>query len=341
MRINAIPLTGSRGFVSVAQIAVVACAVLVVDGGDARATSPSSSPECGGTVSSTTLDPTAVPTSFGSGSLIIPMDSCYNPDNPGNAGPTNVGGSCGAGPAYACYNQYGGGNDRLPFGVIYLLAENDIPVSIILNQSKLGLADADFSITPPAGSTAPTVKHLTPTAAGYVVDAAGMNCGTNTVYYRGMPFVVEASFAAQALQVITAFNNANANLFTPVTVHVSDYSFSAPVLAVMASRPKPVLIDSSPLDVFFSESGITSVAAPGTTFLWLTGGGTSYQYTWPTVLGPAASNCPGNVCSSLLDGTGTSRIVDVVWASNQIGNINNWSSMGAFFQKGGTTLALD
>ncbi|MGZ3438632.1 MAG: hypothetical protein ACXVDD_03925, partial [Polyangia bacterium] len=61
------------------------------------------------------------------------MDSCYNADNPGNSGPTNSAGSCVAGPVHTCYNSYGGGNDRLPFGVLYLLAENDIPVSIILN----------------------------------------------------------------------------------------------------------------------------------------------------------------------------------------------------------------
>src|SRR5262245_58337704 len=154
MRINVFALTGSAVRVLVGAIAFSA---LVARGGDARATVSPSSPECSGNVSTTTLDPAATTTSFGAGSLIIPMDSCYNPDNPGNAGPTNVGGSCGPGPAYACYNQYGGGNDRLPFGVIYLLAENDIPVNIILNQQKIGLADADFSITPPPGSTTATV----------------------------------------------------------------------------------------------------------------------------------------------------------------------------------------
>ena len=252
-------------------------ATLLLTGPDARATTSSSSPECGGTIDSTTLDPTAMPTSFGAGSLVIPMDSCYNPDNPGNSGPKNVGGSCGAGPSYACYNNYGGGNDRLPFGLLYLLAENDIPVGIILNQTKTALNEADFSITPPSGSSKATVTHLTPSATGYTVDTGGINCGTNTVNYSGMPFVVEASFAAQALQVITAFDNANSNLFTPVTFHVSNYPFTAPVLAVMASRPKPVLIDASPLDTFFGESGITSVAATGTTFLWLSGSGTQLQ----------------------------------------------------------------
>ena len=341
MRINAITLTGSVRGVSRTALAIAICAVLVVHGDDARATS-TSSPECGGTVSSTTLDPTATSTSFAAGSLIIPMDSCYNPDNTGNSGPMNKGGYCGAGPSYTCYANYSSGNVRLPFGLIYLLAENDIPVSIILNQSKTSLTDDDFTVTPPSGSSAATVSELTPGSSGYTVNSTGMksSLGTNTVHYGGMPFVVEASFAAQALQVITAFDNANSNLFTPVNIHVSNYSFTAPVLAVMASRPKPVLIDASPLDTFFSESGITSVATSGTSYLWVSGSGSSYSYTWPSALG-TLSSCPGYKCSSLMDSTNTNRLVDVLWSSNQIGNLNNWSSVGTFFQKGGTVLAID
>lgn len=338
MRNSVFALTSPEGRVT-AKVAIAVCIVFALRA-DAFA-SPTSSPECGGTISSTTLDPVATPTSFGPGSIVIPMDSCYNPDNPGNSGPTNTAGSCVSGPSYTCYNNYGGGNDRLPFGALYLLAENDIPVSIILNQTKLGLADADFSITPPTGSSTATVTHLLPSASGYTTDSAGITCGTNTVYYSGMPFVIEASFAAQALQVLTAFNNANANLFSPVTFHVSNYSFSAPVLAVMASRPRPVLIDASPLDTFFSESGITSVAATGTTFLWLSGSGSNYSYTWPAALTPYPSGCSSaGACNTLMD-LSNNRMVDVVWASNQIGNLNNWSSMGTYFQKGGTVLAVD
>src|SRR4029079_15143285 len=137
MRNNVFSLTPSWKRVLPVAIASLS---LFVDGSAARATVATSSPECSGNVSSTTLDPTATSTSFGAGSLIIPMDSCYNPDNPGNSGPANVNGSCAAGPySYTCDNKYGGGNVRLPFGVLYLLAENDIPVSIILNQTKTAL----------------------------------------------------------------------------------------------------------------------------------------------------------------------------------------------------------
>jgi hypothetical protein len=325
--------------VTLAAPVIIACAsVVTLVPADAGATA-SSSPECGGSFNTTTLDPTATTTAFGPGSLVIPMDSCYNPDSPGNAGPTNVGGSCGAGPSYTCYNSYGGGNVRLPFGLLYLLAENNIPVSVILNQTKLGLADPDFLITPPSGSTTPTVTHLLPSSTGYTADPAGIPCGTNPVDYGGMPFVVEASFAPQALAVITAFNNANSNLFAPVTIHISNYGFTAPVLAVLASRPKPVLIDGPPLDTFFSDSAITSVAAPGTTYLTLAKSGVNtYSYAWPAALTP--SPCSGSTCTTLVD-SNNARIVDVLWTTNQLGNLNNWAAVPAFFQQAGTVTAVD
>src|SRR3954470_10969343 len=91
---------------TIAAFATVACTLCALPT-DAQAGGTASSPECGGSINGITLDPTATSTTFAPGTLIIPMDSCYNPDTPGNSGPKNVGGSCGAGPTYTCYNQYG------------------------------------------------------------------------------------------------------------------------------------------------------------------------------------------------------------------------------------------
>src|SRR5689334_5656705 len=86
---------GRRGRSAIAALGVS----LALVGGDSRA-GTQSGPECGTNVNSATLDPQATSTTFGAGALIIPMDSCYNPDNAGNGGPMNVGGSCGAGTSY-------------------------------------------------------------------------------------------------------------------------------------------------------------------------------------------------------------------------------------------------
>lgn len=339
MKANAIALPGCvRRLLS---IAIGACMVFMLPA-DAAATTSSSTPSCGTTIDPTTKDPTAVTTAFPAGSLIVPMDSCYNPDDAGNSGPKNLGGSCGAsGLSYTCYNATSTGNVRLPYGLIYLLVENNIPVSIILNQKKVSLDEADFSITPPTGSSpsTPTASHLTASSTGYAPDTTGLKSTlkNNTIYYGGMPFVIDAAFAQQALQVVTTFDNANGNLFAPVIFHVANYPFNAPVLAVLASRPKPVVIDGSPLDTFFTESGISSVAASGTTYLTATGSGTSYSFNWPAALTPTPSGCAGGTCSSLVDAS-NNRIVDIVWSANL--RLNNWASMGSFFQNSGTVLAV-
>ena len=328
------------------KVAATACMVFMLH---ADAFASTSSPECGSDSTNASGDPQSVSTSFSAGSLVIPMDSnCYNPDSAGtNGNPKDSAGSCstGAETGYVCYGGTSSGNVRLPFGVLYLLAENNIPVSIILKNTKTSLAEADFSITPPSGSstTVPTVSHLTESSTGYATDSVlSPSLANNTVYYGGMPFVVDAAFAQQALQVLTTFNNANSDLFKAVNIHVANYGFTAPVLAVMASRPKPVLIDQAPLDGFFSESGITSVAASGTTYLTLSGSGTSYSFTWPvSAFGSSPAGCSSaGVCTSPLD-TSNNRIVDIIWSSNNLGNVNNWSSMGTFFQKAGTVLAVD
>src|SRR5436305_2663377 len=84
---------------------------------------PARAATCGG---ASGLDPQSTTGSFGAGSLIIPMDTCYNPDEASNDGPTNTGGACGSKPAYAypggatCYNKASLANVRHPFGMLYL-----------------------------------------------------------------------------------------------------------------------------------------------------------------------------------------------------------------------------
>lgn len=280
--------------------------------------------------------------SFSAGALIIPMDQCYNNDYSAGADYTSNGTTCAANAQFACYRNYSGGNVRLPFGLIYLLAVNNIPVSIILNPTKRGLGDADFSVTPPAGSTTQTASHVTYNGTAWVVNTADMSCGTNTVYYGGMPFIVDGPYADQALQVIKNFNAANGNLFTPVPLQIINYDFQAPVLGVMASRPKPVGIDGSPLTTYFDESGITSVVPNGSTYVTISGTAPNFTYTWPSAAAGTNPACPGDVCSSLTytpsGATQAQKILDVLWVHNP--QYNQWSDINAFYQLGGTALVV-
>src|SRR6185436_1165606 len=141
----------------------IAALLLILAPATARAAS------CGGAAG---LDLQSQTFSFGAGSLIVPLDTCNNPDKAYNAGPTNTGGACGAGPDYAypagarCYNKASLANVRHPFGLLYLWLENGIPVNIILNNTKSGLGDADFSVSATSGSTTQTVTLIKQDAAG-------------------------------------------------------------------------------------------------------------------------------------------------------------------------------
>src|SRR5206468_12795103 len=95
-------------------------------------------------------------TDFPAGSLVIPMDSCFQMGaTPGYDSWQS--GSCSAASASCPYNggSYPTGSIKLGFGVLYLLSTFNIPVYIAESSTKLTLGDADFSISQPNSSTQP------------------------------------------------------------------------------------------------------------------------------------------------------------------------------------------
>jgi hypothetical protein len=283
---------------------------------------------------------------FGAGSLIVPMDQCYNP-SPASASVVAtdwVSGACGtAAVAPTCYSHsYGTGDLRLPYGLVYLLAVNHIPVYLVDNPSKLRLSDADIVVSPSVGATAQTVTYLNPSSGHYLADGSALGCGANPVSYWGMPFVVDASYTAEAVAVIDQFNNnpsmyvgGNTTTFAPVPLHVVNYAFSANVIGVIASRPKPVGISQSTFfDTFFDESGISAVVPWGTAAVHLTetqnptaSNGFVAQYSFP---------CASGTCAQLM--SGAARLLDVLWTDDN--DLQFWSGLGSWFAAGGRALVV-
>src|SRR5581483_1916503 len=171
----------------------------------------------------TALDPVARNTYFGPGSLIIPMDYCFQPDaKSGNYDIIDTPGECVApGTTPKCYATYKSGDTRGAFGMLYLLAINNIPVSIILNQTKSNLGDDDFVITPTNATTDGAV-WLDPSKS-WAADPNGINAisggVSNPLHYNGMPFVVDASFANQAIKVLQNFTAKQSGVIDGVNVH--------------------------------------------------------------------------------------------------------------------------
>jgi hypothetical protein len=312
---------------------------------------------------------------FGAGALVIPMDQCYNPSQ-ASAPIANTdfqSGLCSSVTGPTCYpqNYTAVGDVRLPFGLIYLLAVNHIPVYVIDNPTKESFSDADFTVKPPAGASSPkTVAWLDPNT-GYLADPSTIDCDTNPVSYWGMPFVVDTTYAQEALALIASFNanpgqypgaalaknGTTVTSFATVPIHVINYPFTAPVLSVLQSRPKPIGIsESNFFDSFFDESGITAIVPAGTSAVHLTETSTppnkqsgyagyvsTYTFPWSAPL-PAYPECGGNGnCSQLLHTTGgiQRKILDVIWTDEQ--DLQFWAGTGGltdWFNKGGRALVV-
>jgi hypothetical protein len=161
------------------------------------------------------MAPTCQPTTpgvktFSKGSIIIPMDRCYQ----GDAGtPTG----CASGDA---------GNVLQAYGVVYQLIKNNIPVYWVIKQSKASLTDVDVTVQLDGGAPVGVYNWTPPGAVG----AMPPNNTTFVIDYRGGPFVVDGSDQAA---VFNLFQNGNAatntpalrTLYSAVKVHVSKVAF--------------------------------------------------------------------------------------------------------------------
>jgi hypothetical protein len=293
--------------------------------------------------------------SFQAGSLIIPTDECYQggatnaaPWAPSGATPAVREGwspdgtmctwydanstlSTNGAPYYgACWaaltTTYGATSTGLQhaFGVLYLLAKNNIPVSIINRTDKQALGDYDFSVAPTDSGN--PVYYLR-WSSGYQARNLASTGGA-PVYYRGMPFVVAAAYAEQALAVLTASNNAG-GLFSDVTLHVARADFQAPVAALIATTPKPIgvinygnsngfniatkyMTDAGLIYALTGSTATTSGEGVAYTTISLNKQG-SLSYTFGGAPSAACNNGRCSTLTYLLSGVRT-RILDVVWA---------------------------
>jgi len=151
---------------------------------------------------------------FGSGSLIIPMDgSTYQPSSDGGI--------------YVAY------------GLVYRLLANKaadgvtpdpIPVYWIINDQKTSITGADLTIS---STTDPVAKEY---KVGAQIPISGV--GTS-ISYSGGPFVIDSANAAAAEAIW-------ANGFQNVNLHVAKVPFTAPVQReLFGSPPKIALLNDS------------------------------------------------------------------------------------------------
>jgi hypothetical protein len=168
---------------------------------------------------------------FARGSLIIPMDVCYQYLADGVK--TSYA-------PYACPQAPDAGDVIKAYGLVYQLIRNNIAVYWVIDATKQAVTDTDLAIQYDGGF--PVLRY---DWAGGGTGAAPT--GDHVIRYLGGPFVVDGSDAARASAVLQQYKAT----FGAVRVHVSSVAFQGNVAKTMAGGwsaggsvpPKLALLD--------------------------------------------------------------------------------------------------
>lgn len=185
----------------------------------------------------------SVLTNFPSGSLIIPMDVCYqNIDRAWAGYNTTWPTTC---PAGSRTNLEQGAGNRSgitrAYGLVWRLLQQNpaIPVNVIIRQNKMAMDEVDLTIS----GTNPVAKNvLHPQGATSVISTPGISAAS--IAYRGAPFVIDAAYANQVKAFLRtdARRSSPASRFENVIVHEASVSFTAPVAQTLSRVPAKLAV---------------------------------------------------------------------------------------------------
>ena len=192
---------------------------------------------------------------FSKGSIIIPMDGCYQGDG-------SVPNLTGCTSPTACTGTTCTGDVIRAYGLVYQLVRNNIAVYWVIKPGKQTLKDVDLTIqfsAPPIG-----VYNWTTASIGSL--PSNYNGTNNTISYKGGPFVIDGSDYAAVVDLFehgksetgtaplkTLFGNTSTQFPNPVKLHVSKLAFTAPVAKTFSggwnaggANPPPIALLNLP-----------------------------------------------------------------------------------------------
>jgi MYXO-CTERM domain-containing protein len=159
---------------------------------------------------------------FAKGSLIIPMDACYQNQTDGvrNTYP----------PSTSCAGTSGEPGDVIKaYGLVYQLIRNGVAVYWIIDPQKSALTGPDLTLQFNAGF--PVFTYDWSGAAPSVPPATS----NHLIRYLGGPFVIDGSDAVKAAQIFQKYKGTfRPTATTGVNVHVSNIAFTASVAKMLA-----------------------------------------------------------------------------------------------------------
>jgi hypothetical protein len=188
---------------------------------------------------------------FSKGSIIIPMDACYQNT------PTTLTNTTYFTPYSGCPSNGATtsdqGNVLRAYGLVYQLLRNNIPVYWVINPTKnptgaspgylVDTANPDVSLSFSNGDPAGKYAWANDTVGGM---PPNLPVATHNIAYHGGPFVVDGSDAAAARAVMQSLRAT----FQTVNVHLSNVAFQANVAKSMSggfansggSTPPPIAL---------------------------------------------------------------------------------------------------
>ncbi len=173
---------------------------------------------------------------FSSGSIIIPMDPCWQPNSDPDVDPAFLHSACD-------YQTAALRNDQGVFqayGLVYTLLRLNVPVHWIIDADKTTRNGIDFTVAGDA-TTPPIVKYTSDPAATTTIDPTTLRTVSDAtlpahvVEYRGGPFVIKQQDLSVAAQAVL-------NRYVNVKKHVAQVSFTAPVEKVLANLPPKIAV---------------------------------------------------------------------------------------------------
>ncbi|MFZ5471650.1 MAG: hypothetical protein ACOZIN_19665 [Myxococcota bacterium] len=225
---------------------------------------------------------------FPAGSLIIPMDNCWQPgQNTSPAAPCeNPEWSGGyTTPTAATFTPKPGNpaigappnSATMTYGTLWFLLRHGITVSWIVNSAKTSIDGVDLQINSPWWWP---VAQLNRGAAPYTgtwyynINPIAPQT-TGTVSFKGGPFVIHANEAARALRVLqqlarvppTRASGGNyATFFANVRIYQAQVSFNGDVAKIMNESMRPVMVNASGTDytkmsAYMDQSGLDFASA--------------------------------------------------------------------------------
>ncbi|MCS6913044.1 MAG: PilC/PilY family type IV pilus protein [Myxococcales bacterium] len=197
---------------------------------------------------------------FSAGSLIIPMDACYQAaqDQPY--------------PSYCIDGKAPDDGIIKAYGLVYLLLKRGFTIYLIINPAKTTIDGVDLTLSRVGGPPVGLYNRSTRTFVNFTHQT--------TVHYRGAPFVIDVSEAASVLSLL--HTDPRIQSFTSVAIHLAYENFSAPVSSRMNGVPPRIAVFVPP----GSQGGVVGTEGIPLMRGYLRRAGLDYEGAYGTVASP-------------------------------------------------------